>query len=247
MRHRALLLLLSACAGDPAPNARLADLTNIHLSVQGWDPSDTEPTTGFVALSYDAGAFRAAHGGACAVLDGSFRGTVDGVTLDVDAGGGPDDLDDCSPPALALDSGLDGATSFVIGDDSLTITAEFAAEAFAPHEPTLRSPSTWRFAAGQAVVVGWSRPEDLVGLGTEPGQIYFHTGTLSDPNFFDLSASHTGDEIRFTIPDPAPITGAGLIVFRFGYSNGSAATCTGAASCTYSSTRGYVHSVHIDP
>ncbi len=242
-----LVFLLPACGTDPAPNATLAELPNLRFSIQGWGPSDLEPTPGFVALSYDTAAFRAAHGDACAILDGSFRGTVNGTTLRTDPGGGPDDLDDCSPPALQLVDASAGPASFVVDDDSLTITAQFAAEAFAPHVPALRAPSVWKFASDQAVTVGWSQPADLVGLAPEPWQVYFHTGKFENNNSFDLTPSISGDEIRFTIPRPAPVTGDGLIVFRFGYSNGSATTCIGAASCQYSSTRGYQHSVHIDP
>jgi hypothetical protein len=96
-------------------------------------------------------------------------------------------------------------------------------------------------------VLGWSHPDDLVtGGDVLPHPVYFHTGTLVDPNSFDLDAQLAGDEIRFTIPAPAPITGDGWLVAHFGYANGDATACEGATTCTYSLERGFAHSVVIE-
>jgi hypothetical protein len=158
-------------------------------------------------------------------------------------------LDDCYSPSVELeipDCGERTLTSVSIDDGSLAIEATFAPDALAPHMPTLRSPSNWKLAGGQEVVLGWSHPSDLVdGAEFLDAPVYFHTGTLADPNYFDVVSTLSGDEIRFHIPDPPPILGNGYIVTRFGYESGDAETCTGATRCGYSVERGYAHSVEI--
>jgi len=237
----ALLLLIPACTTNHG-NATLADLGNLQVQVQGFSPSDTQPTTGFVALGYDTAAFQSAHGGQCAVVDGII-GSFNGTALDSD-GGCPDDLGDCLTPSVGFAVEFAGASTFVVGDDSLTVTAVFAEDAFAPHVPTLRAPAQWQFTGGEAVRVGWSDPADLMNLGVEPFRVTF-SADVADNNTIDLTPTYSGDEIDFTVPSPPSVTGPGSIVFRFGYANGNATTCTNATSCIFSATLCYEHRVTI--
>jgi hypothetical protein len=237
-------IVLAGCSGT-SPNATLADLPRLSLVVQEWAPGDTTSAHGFVDMSYDIAAFKAAHGGACAILDDSFHATLDGAPLDTDPGATGDDLVPCYPPSLGFEAQFAGPTTFVASDDSLEVTAVFGADAFAPHVPMLRSPATWQFAPGEMVRIGWSVPEDLTVVGSEPFQVMFNTLMTEDNNAFDLDPTASGDEIQFTVPNPPLRTGPGFIVFRFGYSGGDAVTCTNAVSCTFSAERGYVHSVVI--
>lgn len=213
-------------------------------------PTEGHPTNGRVSIGYDEDAFVAAHGGECARLgDWDIRfgdariGSSWSGDDDVDFGG-------CLLPSANLDIaqfGRDTLGALRIFDDSHTVEAVFGATALVPHLPTLRSPSTWRFAGGDTVVFGWSHPDDLVtGADFLEHPVYFHTGTLDDPNFFDLDAQLAGDEITFTVPSPPPITGDGYIVARFGYTSGEADSCTGATRCGYQLEAGYAHAVVIE-
>jgi hypothetical protein len=246
-RSLAIVALSSACTG-PTPNATLADLPGRSVSAQIWESTDDKPTPGFATVGYDTEAFRNAHGGECAVID--LDASFGAAHVDTIWHGGDDDFDGCSDPGFELTFpgvGEHDAT-LRIEDDSLTIEATFSAEQLAPHAPELRSPSMWRFGAGDAVVLGWSHPQDLIdGATFLADPVYFHTGTLTDPNYFPITAVLSGDEIRFTLPHPAPITGKGYIVTRFGYVNSAAITCTGATTCSLSREAGFSHTVTIDP
>jgi hypothetical protein len=175
----------------------------------------------------------------------SFGGTLDGVALPIGSHGGGDDFGGCARLALEFDAEFSGSSTFVIEDDSMTVTAEFSPDAFEPHVPILRSPANWQFSPGETVRVGWSHPADLEMIPVEAFRVYFHTGKNENNNSFDFAVEYAGDEILFTVPDPPPVAGAGFIVFQFGYSNGTATRCTGATSCQFSSTRGYQHTVVI--
>jgi len=246
MRYLMIAMLVPAsaagCTGHEA-NATLADLGNVGIGIQRWAASDSGDTPGYGYLSYDASAFRAAHGGDCATLD--FTGTLDGHQLDTDGGGNSDEGDECYNPSFDFSGELTGAQTLEITDGASTLVATYGADAFAPHTPMLNAPQSWTFAAGDHVDVRWSDPSDLPTVVTAPSPVYFHTGKSEDNNFFDLVPSFNGDRISWTMPSPLPRTGEGLIVFRFGYSNGDAETCTGAASCTYSTERGFSHSVTL--
>jgi hypothetical protein len=246
MRSAMLVLVMSGCAAQGVPsNATLADLPNLRLGVQGFIPSDTKPTNGSVFLDYDVATFRSTHGGECAALGGAFHGMLNNIEIAAGGGGdgGPDAIfGECAIPGLEFDVEFVGTTTIVAADDSLTVTAVLPADAFARHLPTLRSPSDWQFTGGEMVRIGWSQPDDLVGL-TGPFQVAFYItdGNGVSVNNLDFAPQYVGDEIRLTIPAPTPVTGSGEIDFRFGYSNGVATTCTNATSCSYSATRGYAH------
>jgi hypothetical protein len=247
MKLAVLITLLPACATDPASNATLADLPDLQIAVQGWMPSDTAPTNGFVTIGYDTATFRSTHDDHCAVL-GAFTATYNGARIEhLDPGGDNDDPVDCAPPSLDFDVQFDGPTTFVIADDSLTVTAAFDADAFAPRVPTLLSPATWEFHGGDMVRVGWPVPADFTGLAGQPWVVSFSTGKLENNNAFDLAPVFAGDEIHFTIPSPPPRTGPGFIEIELGYTVGDATTCDGAARCEFSASRGFSHSVVIDP
>ena len=248
--HRCLLasLVCAGCTSGPPANAELAELLSLRVGVQIWESTDREPTKGFFMVGYDEDAFRRAHDGECAVVD--IDAHFDGADLGHVSGGGNDtDFDDCYSPGgeFEIDRIGEQAATLRVSDGSRTIEATFSAAQLAPHQPTLRSPSEWKFGGGDAVVLGWSHPDDFVtGADFLDNPVYFHTGTLDDPNFFDIyNTQLVGDEIRFTIPNPPPIKGSGLIVARFGYAVGNATSCVGAASCTFSREAGYAHSVEI--
>lgn len=245
MRTSLISVVLAAGCTGSASNATLADLPNAKVAVQSWAPSDTHPTQGFVTVGYDTTAFRAAHGGDCAAVD--LDGTLNGASLDSDPGGGPDDLDDCSFPAFALMTDLSGPQTFRISDATAAITATYAADVFTPHRPELLSSAQWTMAAGDHVEVAWSAPDDLAHLAPEPLQVYFSTGKTDGNNAIDFTPAFSGDKITWTMPSPLSITGAGYLVFRFGYSTGVATACEGAAQCAYSAERGYAHSVTLSP
>ena len=242
----ASLLIFAACttSSHHETNATLASLPNMSASLLVWAAEDGKPTTGFVTIAYDTEAFRAAHGGHCAEL-GDLDVNIDHVTITEISPGGDTDEADCGLPTIDFEiPDFAGAppTGFSITDDAATVAATFAG--LAPHYPTLVSPSTWTFGAGDPVVLRWSHPEDLASA--LPENVYFHTGTITDPNFFPLDTTYTTDEIHFAIPSPAPITGAGLIVARFGYVNITPTSCTGATTCRIQVERGYAHSVTIE-
>lgn len=243
------VLALVGCTDGSPPNATLADLPRLSVSMQIWQSSDAGPTTGFMTLGYDSEAFRASHGGECAVI-GDYAVEFAGLEIGRKSRGGDDtDFDDCYAASFELSIPQFGdtpLTSYRISDGSLTIEATFAPDTLVPHEPRLVSPTTWELAGGDAAVMIWSHPEDLIeGASFLPHPVYFHTRRLEDPNYFDIDAQLVGDEIRFAIPDPPPIVGDGFIVARFGYVVGDAATCSGATRCAYSLERGYSHSVKI--
>jgi hypothetical protein len=244
----AAVSVLGACTSGPPANSRLADLGGVSMSLDIWRAQNDETTEGYIYLNYDIEAFRATHG-ECAVL-GDFSVSMPGARVVSKSRGSDDeDFDDCYAPSMALEIpnfGDSDLTSVSISDESLTIDATFAPGVLAPRIPALRSPSTWKFAGAQEVVLGWSHPADLVdGAEFLDAPVYFHTNTGDDPNYFDVVSTLSGDEIRFRIPDPPAILGRGYIIARFGYETGEAQTCSGATRCGYSVERGYAHSVEI--
>jgi hypothetical protein len=247
MRHCVgFIFALSACG--TSANTTLGELPMPRLSLQLWHGDDAGPTPGFASISYDVDTFRNAHDGACAVVD--LDASLTGADIETTWHGGDDDFDGCSYPGFEFDVSHLGERTVTLRavDGSFAIEATFSAEQLAPHLPTLRSPGEWRFGGGDTVVLGWSHPQDLItGADFLPNPVYFHTGTITDPNYFDIEAQLAGDEIRFAIPDPPPIVGAGFIVTRFGYVDGTAITCKGATACTFSREAGYAHTVVIDP
>lgn len=244
----AILLPLGACFG-PATNASLADLPDLSVSVQTWDASDDAPTTVDVSLTYDGAAFAATHDGACATLGDDFGGRLDDGRQ-IWSSRGKDDVDfgGCYVPSLRYEVRFtdDRAAELTIADDSRTIRATFPVGALAPHYPTLRAPAAWKFHGGDAVRVAWSHPDDLAAPLGEFDVGFFADGkTANGDNFFPLPRQVVGDELRFTIPSPPPITGPGQITFNLGYTVGDAASCTGAARCTYSASHSFGHPVEI--
>ena len=246
------LLFLAACPG-PDRNATLADLPGLRVSVSTSSASDREPTRARVVIRYDEDAFKASHEQHCATLGRELRGELDGDALEPTSYGSDEqDFDFCDLPQLEVERREAGDTRSVltITDDSLTVRAELPVGALAPRQPTLRFPGAWRFTGGQEVRVGWSHPADLTEAPLDPRSVYFHTG---DPGpvapggvgYVPLPARVDGDELRFTIPSPPPLTGPGLIVFSLGDTVGSAQTCTGATACEYSASRSFSHSVEI--
>jgi hypothetical protein len=247
-------LLLAACPGSgPDSNASLADLPRLRVSVQTYEAGDDRPAEGFVTVSYDEDAFIAAHG-RCATLDDDLGGNLDGTDLDATSFGSDDEeFGGCFVPHLPFEIRFadDHASVLTIADHSVTVRAEFPAGAFEAHGPTLIAPTAWRFRGGQEVRVRWSHPADLAEAPLRPTDVGFHIGDRGKPNangdnFFPLSPQVEGDELRFTIPSPPPITGPGLITFQMGYSVGEATTCTGATTCAYSASRSFDHSVEIE-
>jgi hypothetical protein len=97
----------------------------------------------------------------------------------------------------------------------------------------------------------WSHPTDLAEAPLAWHDVGFHTGERGRPNrngdnYFSLPPVIDGDELRLTIPAPAPITGPGLILFNLGESVGDATTCGGASRCDYRASRSYHHTVDIE-
>ena len=247
-------LLLGAC---PTPgsdsNASLADLPNLRVSVQTSGSSDDKPTSGFVSVSYDEPAFVAAHGH-CATLGDDLGGELDGTDLDATSlGSNDEEFGGCYYPLLPFEIWFadDGAPELTIFDESLTVRAEFPAGAFEAHRPILLEPGEWRFRGGQQVRVGWSHPADLAEAPLQWTDVAFHIGdrgrrNANGDNAFPLSPQLDGEEIRFTVPSPPPITGPGFITFQMGYSGGAATTCTGATRCEYGASRSFAHTVEIE-
>jgi hypothetical protein len=250
-----LLAFILPVAGCPGPdaNATLADLPRLRIGLQTWTSSDDRPTSGFATISYDEPAFTAAHEGQCATLGGDLRGAIDGVELDVNSYGSNDEeFGGCYYAHLYFDVRFpaDRPSVLTIADDSHTVRAEIAAGSLAPHFPTLRAPSTWEFRGGEPVRLGWSHPADLAENPLDEYDVGFHIGERGQPNangdnFFPLPTTVTGDELRFTIPSPPPITGPGYITINMGYTVGSATTCEGAAECGFSASRSFDHTVEI--
>jgi hypothetical protein len=247
-----VLALLAGCSSGPPPNARLADLPGLSIGFMASGVSDSAPAPSHLFVSYDIPAFRAIHHGDCAVVDDSIAGTFNGLSIPVTTlGGGPGDLPagNCGGPGFDLSVSFGDHATFVVWDGSLTVTADFGTT-LVPRVPTLRSPAAWRFAAGEAVSVGWPVAADLPTTPQGYPQVYFSTGrTAVDPaggtNYFDLAPQFSGDQIDFTVPSPAPVTGPGFIVFAFGWVDFAAIACTGATACTAQLPRGYQHSVEI--
>ena len=242
------VLGLAACGG-PTPNAELADLPGLQLSVtvedlKDYDDDDRTPTDVGVTLSYDYDAFRAAHGGDCAVL-GSVEATFDGHELSLAYEGGDEsDFDGCYQPQLQANLELQAVDESIvtIRDDTLTATATYTAGVVAPRIATLRSPSEWSFGAGDTVIVAWSHPEDLVGASADT--VEFSSSRNGDPGF-RAPATYVDDEIHLAIPTWADDSD-GSLRFVFGPDGGDATTCTGATACTWYSVLGYRHAVSID-
>src|SRR5436190_5322717 len=93
---------LAACTDGPAPNATLADLGGLSMSVEIWEARNDEPTAAFIQFSYDEAAFRAAHGDECAVVD-SFDVSFPGArVLSKSRGANDYDFDDCYAPSVEL-------------------------------------------------------------------------------------------------------------------------------------------------
>jgi hypothetical protein len=246
-RHAVVVVAWIGCADEvPPPNARLADLPSLGLHVELFPSSNLDLDHASAYLLYDEPAFETASGEPCAILgelDASWEHTELGV---VSPGSYDAYWDECTPPIVrfSFESIGDEVSTLRISDDSRTIEATFAAGPLVPHTPGLRSPDQWRFRGGDAVVIGWSHPDDF----SSARGVYFDTGWIYDqPSTFDLEARYIGDEIHFTIPDPPPITSDGTIVLSFGYTTGSAATCTGATFCGFQRDASYAHSVVIEP
>ena len=248
----AFLLPVAGCPG-PDTNATLADLPGLRISLQTWKASDNQPTSGFAVISYDEQPFMSTHDGSCATLGGDLRGSIDGVELDVNSYGSNDDeFGGCYFAHLYFDHRFpaDAPVALTIADDSHEVRAALPAGALAPHFPTLRAPATWAFRGGEQVRLGWSHPADLAEVTLDPYAIGFHIGDRGRPNangdnFFPLPTTIVGDELRFTIPSPPPITGPGYITIRMGYTVGDATTCEGAAGCRFSASRDFHHTVEI--
>jgi hypothetical protein len=201
-----------------------------------------------VSIGYNEQTFRTSHGGACATL-GSFSHSLTGASIShVGYGSNDDEFDDCYFPGFELDArfAADEANTLVIADDTKTITAVFASAAFAPRAPTLRSASDWTFAPGEQVVIGWPHPEDFAGAYNDGllSSVWFNNDDADD---FSFMPTYQGDEIRFSIPNPAPSTGDGVVLFQFGYSTGEAVSCIGATRCSFSAERGFEHRATIKP
>lgn len=248
----ALLVHLVACGplGAPPPNTDLAGLPSLSIQVESIreldsNDDDLRASKIIVHLQYDIDAFYAAHE-ECATI-GDVDTTFNGKDVGLTRPGEPVDLSErCTPPFFSaeMDVGIADAGRVIVSDASQTITAEYPAGTFS-RVATLTSHAEWRFAAGETVTVTWSHPEldDVVGVS-------FHDDDAAAG--FDIDAvTHTGTDITFTIPSPAPLTGDGLFDFGVGeygarFASGTATSCTGAQRCTYYVDRGYQRRVHID-
>lgn len=234
---------IAGCTDNQDANATLADLPALTASLQIWAGDDLHSTTeGFVSLSYDEEAFVAANG-ECATV-GGLGVTFSGATVTAISRGGGGDLG-CYFPQFAFElADFQDATSatlaFTVADAALTVDAVYAG--LEPRRATLRNTNEWRFSASQLVTLGWSHPQDLVD-GAQFTPMIFAT---PDTRAFEIPATFAGDEITLVFPDPVEFTGAGSLVTRFGYQNGSATTCTGAASCDFSLEAGYAHSAVVE-
>jgi hypothetical protein len=242
----ALVALVPAC--DPA-NADLADLPGLRVEMYTHQASDTEPATSEIFLVYDLSAFWATHDNACARIDDATVLRFDGARAELVDRGRNDDFD-CELPRFTLDpfAVTDQEALLTIEDDSLRVSATFAPGTFTPHQPTLRSPSDWTFAAGQNVRIGWSHPSDLsapIGAGVV---FRIHDVPPWQPGeSFDLVTAFVGDEIQFAIPSPPPITGPGYLFFAFEEIMTDASTCENAAACVVRLSPGFRQPVTIIP
>jgi hypothetical protein len=238
-----VVLALVACADrepeDTTPKFTMADLPHAGFRVFATDivDGDTDDATTFarftVRVEYDATALNA-----CAVIDPVFA-TVEGNLLDVVTNG--NGKNPCATPELEGFSKIptSGDITIVVGDSTRAITGHFAA--LAGHVATLRSHTTWKFKAGDRVVVGWSHPADLDA--PQPFEIAIEN--IAQPNKVTrLIPEHTGDELRFTIPALEP--GEARMHFDGGMQSGTAELCSGGESCWFSSHHAYTRAATIE-
>jgi hypothetical protein len=249
----ASLLVLAACDGANTTVAGLPGLfvTLIGTALPEYLDDELHPSRVDVELGYNVSSFRDSHDGACATVGSDTGARLDDTELElVDQGesyeneGGAG----CLFPTLQGDFLFrPGAThTLVVGDDTATVTAEYAAASMEPAIATLRSHPEWRFRAGDQVVVGWPRPQDLAPLETT-----FHVGFYlrgpGSPNHFDMPFQVVGDELHFQFPATLPVSGEGDMKFEMTTKRGPAVSCEGATGCPFSAPRTYRRRAFVDP
>jgi hypothetical protein len=238
-----IVLLCCASCADDGPRFGIAFLDRVQLDV-----SEAGLDNGRAGLEWYG------DGSQCVTLDPSFGGSWGEVPMAVDNFGEvPANGQGCSVPALSLtipDSPLPSSV-VEVHDRTASIRATFDPGILDKRTITLRSHATWQFAAGDTVVIGWSRPEDLVDATVSA---FFVVGPLTDtgppmPNW-RVQGTAQSDAITFTVPQPTPASGDGTLLLTINPPPGptmTALTCEGATACTLISGRGFDHDATITP
>jgi hypothetical protein len=229
-----MILLLASCASEPrdpalATLAELVELGVVNLEV----------TKAGLAVIEGPNEWRTLGRSPCIALDDSFRGTINGKSLEAGFMQPGFDHDYCHRPTLKLGGYIQGAATVEVADDTYTMTAEYPAEAFTSREITLWSTLDWSFTSGQRVTVKWSHPDDP----TDKTSAAFIQGDFPNETTVPLDHRFDGDTFSFTIPDS--LTGDGVLQLWAGPTSGEATTCVGATKCLYSSYRMALHPAHI--
>lgn len=250
-------------AGCTTPNARLADLPDLHIAVAvaqdlDSDADDTSrPSHLEIGLVYDEAAFSREFGDRCATIEDEISGSVQGeVALRVASQGDYDaESDECNHPYLNTPMfflGINETGHIEFDDGSLAITADFPPPAFSPRmaRPVTPTP-TWELAAGQPFAFAWSHPEDLAGRGPDDVSVRFgHDGHYFFNDPFPIT-DVTDTEIRGVVPAMPGDSGVGGVEILLSWMNGqgstaeSATSCTGATACTVTSYKLYDHTATL--
>ena len=243
MQRSWLVLALVACG--PPVNATLADLPELRVQLQtnrevDNNDDDRSPRWVMAWLYYDAEAFMATHGGACATLDVS--GTFNGADLDLaNPGQNDEDGTTCMTPYLdtKMVLGADEPGHLVLDDGGHTIEATYAPGVLT-RVARLESHPSWSFRAGERVIVSWSHPADLVGRAASDIEVRVGYADGQD-------VAINGNEIHFTVPKLPPNDAKVVdIILRPFSEPGEAQSCTGAPRCGYDALLGYEHTVHLE-
>jgi hypothetical protein len=238
-----IVLLCCASCGDDGPQFGIAFLDRVELRANEAGLDYERASLGW----YGAGS-------QCVTLDPSFGGSWGGVSMAVDSFGEvTPDRRGCSVPTLSVtvpDSPLPSSV-VEMHDRTASIRATFEPGILDKRTMTLRSHATWQFAAGDTVVIGWSRPEDLVEATVSA---FFVVGPLTDTGpempHWTVQGTAQSDAITFVVPQPTPASGDGTLLLLINPPQGSLATaltCEGATACTLSLARGVVHDATFTP
>jgi hypothetical protein len=246
--------MLGGC--EPDPNAKLADLPNLKVGVivepdVDSDDDNTRPSHVAVHVYYDEESFRSTNG-ACATLYGG-HGTINGLPLELDEPGDTDkESDVCNMPYFETDTFFLGpfeAGHLALGDDTVSISADFEGDFFGARIAKPVAPSTWNLRAGEPFAFSWSHTPDLSGITPDDVAIHFKHGVYYGE---ELTVTEVTDsEIRGIAPAVPEYLGDGtleILLFSSSSSSWNAATsCTGATACNVSSYRLYDHTAHLAP
>jgi hypothetical protein len=232
----AVVALLVGCVDSddsgPIPNAALADLPQLELSVTIYSSS------ALVAASYDGDVFRR-RTGACAIVDASV--TLGGAELEPKTPGAGES--ECPALLFGIEqfrASSDESVHLRLSDDSSVVTADYAVGQLVARDVTTTS---WTFEPGGEATFEWSRPDDLDGSHGE----MFATFMENDSSWESLEVTTSGSQVRVAFPTflSGKTGDLHLVVNIDSFERGTATTCEGAVRCDSAVGRAVVHAAEI--